>query len=298
MGDLDNGENYILVLNSSLNDGNHYYKKIEFVPILNKVLTVYYKQGENIPKANIASQVYYRDTLGYVSLINTDLNLNTSLHYFIEKTVYESDVKLENGERIVKDEKRRYRLYLDFVESPPEYDHNYDQKIYNNNIFPTTIKLSNFVRSLNPETGLTEPSHTFNVQFSANNSRNDMYTISLNDDSLVKSINSQGYVAVHYDSLIQQILRNMEMLYGVKLYDSEIYIGRIWYTEATYSFNIKPSSSVLQKIILAADGSTIGADAVLTDLTVYINRNSLNLGQDLSDAINLRYREGQAPADS
>ncbi len=349
-GGLDKGENYILVKSSFTFDTDSgqnaaptplapntpkeeylsILKKINFLPNLNEVLTVYYKVGQPIRKEAIADNVYYRDAFGYVSPYNRGIFLNRSLHYFIQKEVivrtYDTNSVNDyvnnqnntnsgvptNNNPIIKTEKRKYRFYLDFVESLPEYDFNYDNKIYDNNIIPLGINLNDLVDiDYNPNSWY--PNNTVNrnaalsngtttnvidkvtnfevkVMFSPNTSTNDIYEMIIDNNDLFKSVASSGEISLHYDVMINNILKTMDRLYGKSIYDSEIYLSAIEVinvADGTIS-TIRPVDAPLQRVVLSSDGSTTGAEAVIVDATIHLdNDGTVHMGEQLKNAINL-----------
>lgn len=260
------------------------YFKIELVPILNDVLKCYYQPGQRILKSNISDKVYYRDAIrGYVSLLNGDQYLNKSIHYFIEKDINYQIRDIVDGELKIRNEHRRYRLYLDFVEAPPTYNYNLDQKLYDNNIFITDFSLTELNKN------------KLFIKFSADNTKDDMYKVYLSENVLMKGISADGKVAITYQTLINEILFNMEYNFGLSTYDSEIYVGAIVQEETnTYNFDnpivkrisIRPEFAQLQKIIISKDGSTKGADAVVINLTVFLDKDHPTPGQIVKQTVN------------
>ena len=307
---LDLGNNYIILAHNGDNDfelkeaidTRKLLYKIEFVPILNEILNVYYKRGEAILKKNISDRVYYRDALGYISQMNYGVYLNKNIEYFIEKEIMYEKRTLDATNQVQKSyEKRKYRLYLDFIESPTEYDYTFDQKLYNNNILVTPIKLSSIERVGGTGADKDEAKHEVCIKFSADNTKLDMYTVLLSDQALIKSVNSTGHVAVNYATLIEEIMANMGETYGDRVYDSEIFIGSIQvksYVDAVGSnyqsdpqsvYDIKPADALLQKIIISRDGSTTGADAIVIDLTMFVNLEEPDVGLLLQDLVQKQY---------
>lgn len=307
---LDLGNNYIILAHNEMDDfelkeaisTRKLLYKIEFVPILNEILNVYYKRGESILKKNISDKVYYRDALGYISQMNHGVYLNKNIEYFIEKEIMYEKRTLDATNQVQKSyEKRKYRLYLDFIESPAEYNYTFDQKLYNNNILVTPIKLSSIERVGGTGDDRNESKHEVVVKFSADNTKLDMYTVIISDQSLIKAVNSTGHVVVNYATLIEEIMANMGETYGNRVYDSEIFVGSIqvksyvdirgdnYSEEPQKVVDIKPASALLQKIIISKDGSTTGADAIVIDLTMFVNREEPDIGLLLQDLIHKQY---------
>ena len=326
-GTTNKGENYIIVIKCEDSIGvtqtfNSRIKRISFVPILNELLTVYYNVGQAIRKSDISDTVYYRDAFGYVSPYNRGEFLNRSLHYFIEKDVSVRTFNV-NAENIyvddgtsnmvnstnptIKIEKRKYRFYLDFVETLPEFDYNYDNKIYDNNIVPLGITLNNLINvdynesswypsntqqnTGNSNTSIQKVSHfEVRVNFSANSSTNDIYQMLIDNEDLYKTISATGEIAMHYDIIIDNIQKTLVRLYGFKDYDTEIYLSSIVVNNMIdgTSTIIRPADAPLQRIVIASDGTTVGASAVVIDSTIYLdNSASNNMGVQLSSAINI-----------
>lgn len=296
---------------------NKGYMKLEFVPILNEVIKVYYQPGKRILKKNIADKVYYRDALtGYISLLHGDQYLNKSLQYFIEKDirfriptieqVYQKDdddnfVLDDNGNKIVIDrivsdriENRRYRLYLEFVPALPEYNYNKDPRIYDNNMFVTNFGLSEL------------HNNKLFLKFSADDTKDDMYKIYFSDNALMKAISADGKVTVTYQTMIDEIMYHMKKYFGIAKdkdpYDSEVHLGSLVMEEkmvdepqladGSYRFkriSVRPEFAQLQKIIISKDGSTSGADAVVVNLTVYMNKHEARPGLLLQNTVNAHY---------
>lgn len=270
------------------------YFKVEFVPILNEVIKCYYQPGQRILKSNISDKIYYRDSIrGYISLINGDQYLNKSMQYFIEKDVNYMIREIvddgNGGKKLnIKYEPRRYRLYLDFVPAPVEFNYDIDQKIYDNNIFITNFSLTELHKN------------KLFLKFSADSTKDDMYKIYLSDNILMKGISADGKVTVTYQTLIDEIMYNFNYYYGDTVYDSEVYIGAIVQEETKDDgtirrISIKPEFAELQKIIISKDGSTSGADAVVINLTVYMDKNHETPGKLLHDTLNRHYSTGNYP---
>ena len=281
------------------------YMKVEFTPILNEIIKVYYQPGQRILKSNISEKVYYRDALtGYISLLHGDQYLNKSMQYFIEHDVnfrvpYVTDIKDDGGNVIDKNledriELRRYRLYLDFVPALPEYNYFKDPKIYDNNMFVTNFAL----------TDLSDNKAFF--KFSADETKDDMYKMYISDNAFIKGISGDGKVTLTYETLISEIMYNMEKYFGKARdgdpYDSEIQIGAFVMEESMVNedkladgkfrinrISVRPEYAQLQKIIISSDGSTKGADAVIINLTVYMNKSESKPGELLQLTINKYY---------
>ena len=290
------------------------YFKIEFVPFLNEVIACYYQPGQRILKSNISDRVYYRDSIrGYISLINGDQYLNKSMQYFVEKDIkfrvpLIKDKTDENGNpevdadgnptgaKIMEDkiENRRYRLYLDFMPAPPEFDYNKDQKIYDNNIFVTNFSLNDL------------ESNKLFLKFSADETKDDMYKIYFSDNTLMKGISADGKITISYQSMINEVMYNLDKYFGKQRdgdpYDSEVYLGSMVMEETLINedlgadgnyrikrVSMKPEFAELQKIIISSDGSTKGADAVVINLTIYMNKNEPKPGELLQQTLNNYY---------
>merc|ERR1711935_1332293 len=123
------------------------------------------------------------------------------------------------------------------------------------------------------------------VMFSPNTSTNDIYEMIIDNNDLFKSVASSGEISLHYDVMINNILKTMDRLYGKSIYDSEIYLSAIEVinvADGTIS-TIRPVDAPLQRVVLSNDGSVHMGEQLKNAINLIFDKPSFNSIRILSE---------------
>merc|ERR1711935_1216702 len=94
-----------------------------------------------------------------------------------------------------------------------------------------------------------------------------------------------GEISLHYDVMINNILKTMDRLYGKSIYDSEIYLSAIEVinvADGTIS-TIRPVDAPLQRVVLSNDGTVHMGEQLKNAINLIFDKPSFNSIRILSE---------------